>query len=101
MDVTTFDHDDAGYLAWVREHGNGYVLNCRATPSSDVVVLHRASCPHITVRGSNMEHWTHHYIKVCSDRNGPLLAWSKKQIGERPQRCSTCAPLSSVGGPDG
>ena len=95
MDVMTFDHDDSGYLAWVGEHPNGFVLNCRANPSTDVVMLHRVSCTHITELGSNMEHWTNEYIKVCSVRNGPLLAWSKDQIGERPQRCSKCAPLSS------
>ena len=94
-ELEIFDHDDEGYLAWIGDHQTGFVVNCHANPATDVVMLHRASCMHISVPGSNMEHWTHEYIKVCSDRNGPLLAWCSERIGERPQRCSTCAPLSS------
>jgi hypothetical protein len=66
QNITRFQNDDDGYLAWIDEHPTGFVVNCAPNPSTDYLVLHRASCMHITVPGDNMEHWTHEYIKVCA-----------------------------------
>ena len=92
--IVRFDHDDEGYLAWLTANPTGFVINCSPTPSTDYLVLHRASCMHISVPSDAMEHWTYQYIKVCSPRNGPLLRWCEDEVGGRPSRCSTCVPLA-------
>jgi hypothetical protein len=94
--VTMFDHDDDGYLRWIAEHPRGFVINCEPSPSTAYLVLHRADCLHISVEGSNMEHWTHIYIKACAERNGALLRWCQEVAGGRPTTCGTCAPLASA-----
>ena len=43
-----FEHDDHGYLGWVHEHTEGFVLNVRDRPDPQYVVLHRATCKTIT-----------------------------------------------------
>jgi hypothetical protein len=93
-DIVRFENDDVGYLAWVEMNPSGFLINCSPKPSSDYVVLHRASCLHISIPGSNMEHWTHQYVKVCSPRNGALIRWCQEEVGTRPTACSTCAPFS-------
>ena len=93
-DIVRFERDDEGYLAWLAANPSGFVINCAPNPSTDYLVLHRASCMHISVSGTNMEHWTHEYIKVCAPRNGALLRWGEEEVGGRPTKCQTCAPLS-------
>ena len=81
-------------MRWIEVHPRGFVVNCEPAPSTRYLVLHRGDCLHISVKSSNMEHWTHDYIKVCAQRNGPLLRWCQEVAGGRPTSCSTCSPLS-------
>jgi len=39
-----FSEDDAGYLAWIATHQDGFVLNVRRVSDPDYAVLHRATC---------------------------------------------------------
>src|SRR3712207_607293 len=98
LDVIRFQDDDEGYLAWIDANPRGFVVNCEPHPSPNNMVLHRASCMHITVPGENMEHWTHQYIKVCSPKNGLLMKWCRDVVGSEPTRCSTCSPLAGGSG---
>ncbi|MBA3690131.1 MAG: hypothetical protein H0W82_01810 [Actinobacteria bacterium] len=81
-------------MRWIEVHPRGFVINCEPRPSMGYLVLHRADCLHISVKGSNMEHWTYQYIKVSAERNGPLLQWRQEVAGGRPTMCSTCTPVS-------
>lgn len=92
--IERFDHNDEGYLAWVGSHPRGIVINCFANPSTDYLVLHRASCPSITIRQVDKEHWTHDYIKVCAEERGEVLVWCYSEAGGAPTACQICDPLA-------
>lgn len=80
-----FDNDAGLYLAWLREHPDGYMLNRRRGKSDNYLVLHRAGCQRVqdynamarpggfTARG---------YIKVCSDSLAELQQW--RSFGQQP-----------------
>jgi hypothetical protein len=63
--VQVFQDDDGGYLAWVQQHPDGFVLNTERHPSSSYLMLHRARCAHIT-RASQEGRWTVAYVNVCA-----------------------------------
>ena len=42
--ATYFKDDDVGYLRWVAENPQGYVVNLRRWHDPTYVVLHRACC---------------------------------------------------------
>jgi hypothetical protein len=89
---TTFVDDDEGYVRWTERFPHGYVINTTRTPSADYLVLHEASCLHITVPFEAGNRWTHEYIKICSLRRKDALAWAEKELGTTPVRCGTCQP---------
>jgi len=40
--------DDAGYLAWISKHPDGFIINTYARPSRAYLKLYRATCPTIS-----------------------------------------------------
>ncbi|OBJ10904.1 hypothetical protein A5625_10585 [Mycobacterium sp. 1465703.0] len=48
---TEFRDDDAGYLAWLAAHRDGYVINIARNHNATQARVHRASCR--TIRGQN------------------------------------------------
>ena len=47
--MRNFEDDDAGYLAWIEGHQDGFVLNTYRKPDPRYLYLHRAS--YSTIRG--------------------------------------------------
>jgi hypothetical protein len=88
--IIEFLHDDGGYLAWLRDHPNGYVLNCEPNPKPSYLMLHRATCGTITGAPSSGGSWTVAYQKVCSDSHGELDRWAA-QVGPLTP-CGICQP---------
>jgi hypothetical protein len=86
-----FQDDDTGYLAWVQEHQDGFVVNAERRPSPRYLILHRAKCTFIT-RASQQGHWTVAYIKVCGPEPAELERWANTVVGGRLQPCRWCAP---------
>ena len=88
-----FKDDDQGFLDWKNAHIDGFVLNTTRTPRSDYLMLHRATCPHLTWRNAEV-HWTKDYVKYCSTQVDDLVRWVKQQgIGNpRLTPCRTCKP---------
>ena len=88
-----FRDDDQGFLRWKETHVNGFVLNSARKPRADYLMLHRATCPHLTWRNADV-HWTKDYIKVCSTQVGDLLTWAKQHVTTNPRLTpsSTCKP---------
>jgi hypothetical protein len=41
-------HRDAGYLAWISLHPEGFVINTYRRPSRAYLKLHQAACPTIS-----------------------------------------------------
>ena len=62
--LTHFVNDD-GYLRWLAQNPDGFVVNSNQVPMSSYLILHRASCQLINI--SSYVNWpTTGYIKTCS-----------------------------------
>jgi hypothetical protein len=88
--VLVFRDDEAGYLAWIARHRQGFVLNANRSPTPRYLILHRASCWTITGRPSRGAVWTSAYLKVCADDEAAIERWAQETVGTPPRRCSHC-----------
>ena len=94
-DLIHFDGDDAAYMDWLAHNPNGYVVNVRRRLSNDYVVLHRATCPHISRPQKAGAYTERGYLKLC----GPTLpdaqqapVWCGLDSGSFTKRCAHCSP---------
>jgi len=87
-----FRDDDEGYIHWLQEHPEGFVVNTYRRPSRNYLILHRTECPHISVRRDESRRWTVDYIKVCAANVQDLQNWARDEVGGALARCRTCAP---------
>jgi hypothetical protein len=86
-----FVNDDGGYLRWMTENPLGFVVNSHRTPTSDYLILHRASCAHIST--PNRTNWTTAgFIKTCSPDRKVLDEWATREIGGALSPCGSCKP---------
>ena len=94
--MITFRNDDPGYLAWLGDHPEGYVLNVQANPSPSYVVLHRAACWTISRPLDHAGGYTERsYRKIVADTKDALRSAAVRE--GRPDRtfsseCSHCRP---------
>ena len=86
-----FVNDDRGYLDWVSANPSGYVLNSYAHPSTDYLMLHKATCGSIT-SAARLNYTSGGYVKVCAPDIGPLEAWASEETGGRLSPCGLCKP---------
>lgn len=91
-----FRDDEQGYLNWIATHRDGFVLNSRSNPSPAYLVLHKATCGHIsghTVNYAPNAFTGKDYIKVCSKKIEEIKAWAAS-IGGRQFSgvCRDCQP---------
>jgi hypothetical protein len=73
-----FKDDDTQYLRWLANHPDGYVVNTQRGISPHYMVLHRATCPTISVPGSRARpggFTERGYAKACADTVLALRAW--------------------------
>ncbi len=90
--METFADNDAGYLSWLADHpDDGYVLNTYRTPRPSYLRLHTAQCHLIQGTPASGAAWTHHYIKVCGDRD-TLTQWATNVVGGEVTQCQRCSP---------
>lgn len=91
-----FEYDDSGYLSWLASHPDGYVLNVRADPDPDYVVLHRAGCWQISTPRPSAEAYTgNSYRKWCAGIVEELRSAAKREgrvDGSFSKRCGLCRP---------
>jgi len=65
-----FVHDDAGYLAWLSGHPDGFVINTYSSPSPAYLKLHQATCSTISRLQPGAKTFTGgQYSKICGDRD--------------------------------
>jgi hypothetical protein len=87
--VQHFVRDDPGYMRWLAQHPDGFVINTYASPSAAYLKLHRASCFHISRLQRNATTFTGgEYSKLCGDRDE--LEQVAQRLGGTPQRCTNC-----------
>jgi hypothetical protein len=98
-----FSDDDPGYLSWIAEHPDGFVLNVRRPADSRCVVLHRANCASISNDTYEPNAFTgrkHHKICATSEAELKLAAKSEGRLGGTfSKRCGLCGPWTSVESP--
>ncbi|WP_205876832.1 hypothetical protein [Mycobacterium camsae] len=87
-----FRDDDAGYLAWLDTHPDGYVINIARSHSATAARVHHAGC--WTIRGEKPggSAWTGPYVKVCAQHIAELEQWASDQVGQPIPSCGTCQP---------
>ena len=90
VNTQPFQDDDQGYLKWVADHPEGYVLNIQRGLNPSDARLHRATCHTITRVGGGP--WTGQYIKVCSAMLGALEDWAQAKIQTDIPGCGFCHP---------
>jgi hypothetical protein len=92
MSAREFRDDDAGYLAWLAAHPDGYVINIARSPSATEARVHHAGCRTISGQIPRGGAWTGPYVKVCAEQLAELEQWAIDQVGEPIWRCGTCHP---------
>ena len=88
--VRRFEKDDAGYVVWLGEHPDGYVLNTYMHVTSDYLILHRARCRTVNRPLDPTRSWTFAYGKTCSEDRGEVEAWALREGGRPAQPCGLC-----------
>lgn len=93
MEADFWDRDSE-YLAWLKAHPNGYVLNTEPTPKPDYLILHRVSCGHLWRKDPRQFGKTQAYRKVCSMEITELQQWADKQFSSPANLtpCGACKP---------
>ena len=88
-----FEDADRSYLAWLKQHPSGYVLNVLRTHASSGAMLHRSECFTIRNEAFRRAGWTTgFYVKVCSPSREALRNWSLRFIDTLPPDCLKCKP---------
>ncbi|MFC1720048.1 hypothetical protein ACFL00_02790 [Pseudomonadota bacterium] len=94
QEALEFKNDDEGYFAWITTHPDGYVLNVRAKPDPNYVVVHRASCGSISSAKLGRGAYTSNdFRKWCSDDLIELQFAAKKEgrkNGTFSKKCPHC-----------
>jgi hypothetical protein len=97
-----FESDEPGYLAWIRNNPDGYVLNLNRRPKHNYLVLHRASCRDICIRSSRRgaEQFTGgNYAKLCATDVESIAAWIREKVPTAlgfSSLCKRCRPEALV-----
>lgn len=93
-----FRDDDAGYLAWLTDHPDGYVINIARSHSPRDARVHHADCRTLpTDCGQNV--CTGAYVKVCADDLSELEQWVIEHLSKPIPSCGTCRPGGEPLGP--
>ena len=86
-----FIDDERGYLRWINDHSQGFVVNSHRAPPPDYIVLHNANCGSIS-SPKIKNYTTHAYVKYCSDDPSELHAWARSAVGGQLHSCGLCKP---------
>jgi hypothetical protein len=84
-----FVHDDQGYMRWLAQHPNGFVINTYSRPSASYLKLHAARCPSISRLQPRATTFTDgEYSKLCGDRTE--LEQRAQYLGGPAGPCTNC-----------
>ena len=88
-----FIAEDEAYLHWVDSNQSGFVVNTYRRPVSSYLVVHRATCPHVST--ATRTNWTtKQYIKVCCRSLRELQNWAERELGGQLKNCAFCSRKS-------
>jgi ubiquinone/menaquinone biosynthesis C-methylase UbiE len=96
--ASEFVNDEAGYLAWLADYPDGFVLDAMRNENPEVMVLHRARCVSVNDYAPG-EQWgsftENRHMKVCGQSVGSLREWVRhhgREDGSFSGTCAKCAP---------
>jgi len=92
--LVQFRDDDAGYLAWLVSHPEGYVINIARSHNATEARIHHAACR--TISSSLGGAWTGPYEKVCAPHLADLEQWAIETVGQSIRPCGRCQPESAA-----
>lgn len=84
-----FVDDDEGYLAWLGEHPEGYVVNADRPPNASYLRLHHSTCRTISGAPASGRAWTVTSTKICGRRD-ELGRWAEGTVGGTASPCPSC-----------
>ena len=90
-----FNDNDAGYLRWVNDHPDGFVVNIERGERPGYAVLHRATCTSISRDRDDGAYTKRGYKKVVSDDLKSLRAYTRsigRADGSFSKQCGLCQP---------
>jgi 5-methylcytosine-specific restriction protein A len=100
MGAAVFQNNEQQYLHWLAQHPNGHVLDARAAPSGDYLVLHTAKCKTIRLSSADSDpacFTGNGYIKICAVDIEELHDWAGELgINDLSKKCSLCHPIAST-----
>lgn len=88
--MIAFDNNESGYLDWVKENPDAYVLNAPKTRTGYPNRLHRANCKTIQTP-ARTNYTTTTYKKICSYNRETLEIWAKADPNGF-DSCGLCKP---------
>lgn len=91
-----FSDDDDGYMHWLRNNPNGFVLNVRQNPGASYTVLHRATCQFIAKPRDDGAYTARSYRKVVAGSIDELRSYTRslgRVDGSFSGACGHCHPL--------
>lgn len=90
-----FSDDDAGYLNWIAENPDGFVLNIERSPRPEYLVLHRATCSSIARPRDDGAYTERGYQKVAAIDLNELRSFARRvgrADGSFSKACGHCQP---------
>jgi hypothetical protein len=84
-----FADDDPGYVEWLADHPEGFVLDTHAPPRPGHLILHRAACPRVSRPLPGVLD-APRFGKACAATAAELRAWATGLTDGAPRSCSLC-----------
>ena len=95
--MVVFLDEEGAYLAWLKRHRSGFVLDSLRRPTRKQPTLHRATCEAIRKSATKKTHWTTgRRLKACSLDVDQLAAWANDEFGAEPAECERCEPRKVI-----
>ena len=86
--IEHFQDDDQGFVAWLANNPDGFVINTKRKPKPGYLVLHRPSCRNL--KSSSLLNWTKDTVKFCSPSRATLEEWASSTVGGEVTLCGSC-----------
>ena len=95
--VQEFVGDDKAYQQWLTAHPNGYVVNTNKGVNQNYMVLHKATCSHVSNFDSRKDgaFTQRDFMKACASDIEHLRNWAKahgRADGSFSGTCGVCRP---------
>jgi hypothetical protein len=95
--IRKFVDDDEGYLRWLENHPDGFVVNFPKEPQKTHKILLHRSCCYCVCSPYVAKTWTTgRNIKVCCCEEYRLFEWIVFQKNKPLHLCSKCHPRPGV-----